>query len=406
MALGGGTWLTQNKVLPGSYIVFSSVPRASATLSDRGYAAAPFELSWGPEGTVFPVTSGEFQKNSKTIFGYAYDHPKMLPLREIFTHATTVYCYRLGTGAVKANNTLATAKYGGVRGNDITIVVAANVDEEELWDVTTYVDGVAADTQTVADAEALVSNDWVDFKTDATLEASAGMPLTSGADATTINGEAHQAFLDKIEPYAYNALCCPSSDPTTVRLYQQFCSRVRDEVGSKFQLVAWQPTTADYEGIIGVWNSVTHSTISDVPTHSLVYWVAGAQAGCAVNKSLTNFKYDGELTINTDYTQAELEAAIKAGKFISTMSTGTPECWRTSTPCSPCLTPRERFSRATRPSGCVTRLPMMWRSCSAKSIWAPCPMMPLAAPLCGVTSPSSSSSSMTSVLWRTLTRRL
>lgn len=94
--------------------------------------------------------------------------------------------------------------------------------------------GVAADTQTVADAEALVSNDWVDFKTDATLEASAGMPLTSGADATTINGEAHQAFLDKIEPYAYNALCCPSSDPTTVRLYQQFCARVRDEVGSKF----------------------------------------------------------------------------------------------------------------------------------------------------------------------------
>ena len=53
-----------------------------------------------------------------------------------------------------------------------------------------------------------------------------------------------------------------------------------------------------------------------MPTHSLVYWVAGAQAGCAVNKSLTNFKYDGELTINTDYTQAELEAAIKAGKFI------------------------------------------------------------------------------------------
>lgn len=316
MALGGGTWQTQNKVLPGYYVNFSSVPRASATLSDRGYAAAPFELSWGPEGEVFPVTSGEFQKNSKVIFGYAYDHPKMLPLREIFTHATTVYCYRLGSGAVKASNTLATAKYGGVRGNDITIVVAANVDDEDLWDVTTYVDGVAADTQTVADADELVSNDWVDFKTTATLEASAGMPLTNGADATTITGEAHQAFLDKIEPYAYNALCCPASDATTVRLYQQFCSRVRDEVGSKFQLVAWQPSTADYEGIIGVWNTVTHPTIANVPTHSLVYWVAGAEAGCAVNKSLTNFKYDGELTINTDYTQAELEAALKAGKFI------------------------------------------------------------------------------------------
>ncbi len=79
MALGGGTWQTQNKVLPGYYVNFSSVPRASAALSDRGFAAAPFELNWGPEGEVFAVTSGEFQKNSKTIFGYAYDHPKMLP---------------------------------------------------------------------------------------------------------------------------------------------------------------------------------------------------------------------------------------------------------------------------------------------------------------------------------------
>lgn len=82
MALGGGNWLTQNKVLPGSYINFSSVAKASATLSDRGYAAAPFVLSWGPEGEVFPVTSGEFQKNSKAIFGYGYDHPKLLALRE------------------------------------------------------------------------------------------------------------------------------------------------------------------------------------------------------------------------------------------------------------------------------------------------------------------------------------
>ena len=100
MALGGGTWLVQNKVLPGSYINFSSVAKASATLSDRGYAAAPFVLSWGPENEVFAVTSGEFQKNSKAIFGYSYDHPKMLALREIFLHATTVYCYRLGLGAV------------------------------------------------------------------------------------------------------------------------------------------------------------------------------------------------------------------------------------------------------------------------------------------------------------------
>lgn len=315
MALGGGAWQVQNKVLPGSYINFSSVAKASATLSDRGYAAAPFVLSWGPEDEVFAVTSGEFQKNSKAIFGYSYDHPKMLALREIFLHATTVYCYRLGLGAKAASCALASAKYPGIRGNDISIVVAINVDDESLWDVTTYLDGIAQDTQTVAAADDLTGNNYVNFKKGATLEATAGMPLTGGEDVANITGDSHQAFLDKIEAYAFNALCCPAADPTIVKLYAAYTQRVRDEVGAKFQLVAWEPSTVDYEGVIGVWNEAVHPSVA-VDAHAVVYWVTGAQAGVAVNKSLTNAKYDGELILNTDLTQAELTAAIKAGKFV------------------------------------------------------------------------------------------
>ena len=315
MALGGGTWLVQNKVLPGSYINFSSVAKASATLSDRGYAAAPFVLSWGPENEVFAVTSWEFQKNSKAIFGYSYDHPKMLALREIFLHATTVYCYRLGLGAKKAACALATAKYPGVRGNDLSIVIAVNVDDPDAFDVGTYLDGIQVDLQTVTKAEDLTGNDYVDFKKDLTLEATAGAPLTGGEDVANITGDSHQAFLDKIEAYAFNAMCCPAADPIIVKLYAAYCQRVRDEVGAKFQLIAWKPSTVDYEGVIGVWNSATHPSM-DVEEHAVVYWATGAHAGVAVNKSLTNAKYDGELTLNTDYKQAELTAALKAGKFM------------------------------------------------------------------------------------------
>lgn len=316
MAFGGGTWLTQNKVLPGSYINFSSVTKASATLSDRGYAAAPFVLSWGPENEVFAVTSGEFQKNSKAIFGYAYDHPKMLALREIFLHATTVYCYRLGSGGDKATNTFATAKYPGARGNDLSVVIAANVDNTALWDVSTYLDGMCIDTQTVATAAELAANDFVSFKAEAELAATAGTPLNGGTDVESITGDAHQGFLDKIEAFAFNVLCCPAADPTIVKLYAAYTKRMRDEVGAKFQLVAWQPASVDYEGVVGVWNSASHSTVPSVEEHSIVYWAAGAHAGVAVNKSLTNTKYDGELILNTDFTQAELEAAVKAGKFL------------------------------------------------------------------------------------------
>lgn len=315
MAHGGGTWLTQNKVMPGTYINFTSLAKASAALSDRGIAAAPFALNWGPEGTIFEVTSGDFQKNSKTIFGYGYNAPEMLALREIFCHATKVYCYRLGKGGVKATCTYGTAKYPGTRGNDITLVIAKNVDNQDAYDVSTYVGGSFFELQTVESSADLVDNDFVVFKKNANLADTAGMPFAGGANAESISGDDHQAFLDAVESYSYNALCCPVADVTTVSLYAQFTKRVRDDLGAKFQLIAWQPS-ADYEGVIGVWNEATHATISDVEKHALVYWATGAQAGVAVNSSLTNSIYDGELIVDVEYTQAELEACIKAGKFM------------------------------------------------------------------------------------------
>lgn len=316
MALGGGSWLTQNKVLPGSYINFASLAKASAALSDRGVAAAPFVLSWGPEGTVFEVTAADFQKNSKSIFGYGYDAPEMLALREIFCNATKVYCYRLGT-STKASNTFATAKYGGKRGNALTIKIAADVDNTGYYIVSTLLDGIAVDEQRAKTAADLVANDFVTFKTGATLGNTAGAPLENGADCASITGEHYQAFLDAVESYSFNTLCCPvnpkdTSTKSTVALFANFTKRMREDVGAKFQLCTIKPET-DSEGVIGVWND---ATANGAETDALVYWVAGAQAAVAVNKSLTNSKYNGELTIDTNYTQAALEAAIKAGKFM------------------------------------------------------------------------------------------
>ena len=82
MALGGGTFVVQNKKLPGAYINFVSAASASATLSERGIATMPLELDWGVEGEVFEVTNEDFQKNSLKLFGYAFDSPKMLGLNE------------------------------------------------------------------------------------------------------------------------------------------------------------------------------------------------------------------------------------------------------------------------------------------------------------------------------------
>lgn len=48
----------------------------------------------------------------------------------------------------------------------------------------------------------------------------------------------------------------------------------------------------------------------------MVYWTAGAAAGCAVNASNTNRLYNGEYAVDTTYKQSQLEDGIKAGKFL------------------------------------------------------------------------------------------
>lgn len=311
MALGGGSFTTQNKELPGAYINFVSAASASAALSDRGIATMPLELDWGKEGEVFEVTSGDFQKNSLKVFGYAYDDPKMKGLRDLFIGAKTLYAYRLNGGGTKATNTFATALYGGTRGNDLKIVIQANADDSAKFDVITYLGTVKVDSQTVAKASELVANDYVTFKADATLAVTASTPLSGGTNGT-VDGTAHQTYLDKIESYTYNAMGAVVTDETTKKLYVAFNKRLRDELGIKFQLVVYK-NAADFMGTISVKNKVTDDGWSEA---SLVYWVTGIQAGCEVNKSCQNKKYDGEFTVDTDYTQTELKQAIKNGEFV------------------------------------------------------------------------------------------
>lgn len=311
MALGGGSFTTQNKELPGAYINFVSMASASATLSDRGIATMPLEMDWGVEGEIFEVTNADFQKNSMKIFGYPYGHVKLKGLRDLFIGARTLYAYRLNGGGEKAANEFATAKYAGIRGNDLKIVIQANADVAEMYDVITYLDTSKVDSQTVASAADLVANDYVTFKTDAVITVTISTPLTGGTNGT-VDGTAYQNYADLIESYTYNTMGIVTTDETTKKLFVSFNKRMRDEMGIKFQLVVYN-MPADYMGVINVKNKVADEECSEA---SLVYWVTGAEAGCEVNKSCQNKKYDGEFTVNTKYTQTELAAAIKAGEFV------------------------------------------------------------------------------------------
>lgn len=304
MALGGGTYTTQNKTLPGAYFQFISKATATASLSGRGVAAMALEMDWGKDDAIITVEAGDFQKNSLKIFGYDYASEKLKDVREVFLHANTLHVYKLTSGGTKASNTFATALHGGVRGNDLKVVIQQDVDDESKFVVSLYLGTTKVDEQTVAAASELVANDFVEWKEDVVLEVTAGAALEGGTN-NTVDATAHQTFLNKIESYPdVNAIGYAGSDDAVKALYIAFAKRMRDEVGIKLQAVVFNKA-ADSIAAVNVKNQA-----------DLVPWVLGVIAGTAVNKSATNMKYDGECVVNTSYTQKELETAIKEGEFV------------------------------------------------------------------------------------------
>ncbi len=309
MALGGGIFTTQNKVLPGAYINFVSASRVNDGLPERGVAALPLELDWGADGEIITVTSENLNDDSMALFGYPAGHEKMKGIRDLMKGASTAYLYKLNTGGAKASNTIATALYTGTRGNALKTSVQANElsgKESPVYDVCTYIDDKLVDMQTVKAASELVPNNFVTFKTEVSLSLTAGTALTGGENGTVTNDN-YQTFLDKLESYAVNVVGCLASDDSIKGLFAAYTRRMRDEVGVKMQCVLHKYEKANYEGVISVENNTDSS---------LVYWVTGAEAGCSVNASLMNRTYDGEYTADTNYTQAQLEAGLKAGKFM------------------------------------------------------------------------------------------
>jgi hypothetical protein len=317
MALGGGVFITQNKVLPGSYINFVSASRATATLADRGVAAMPITIPWGVDGEIFTVTNEEFQKDSLKIFGYPYTAPELKGLRDLFINIKEGHFFKINSGGAKASNTYCTAKYAGTRGNQIQTVIAENEASTELnplFDVATYFDGILVDEQLgIEKAADLQNNDFCDWKSAATLAVTAGVTCTNGSDGSTLDAN-YQTFLDKLEAYTFNAVGTTSTNETIKGLFANWTKRMRDEVGVKFQCVLYRYASADFEGVISVENKLVGEESNE--TASLVYWVTGAEAGCEVNKSLTNATYTGEYAVDVDYTQKQLEDGIKAGKLM------------------------------------------------------------------------------------------
>lgn len=311
------------KTRPGTYINFKSERADTVGTSERGTAIIPLmKPAYGPAGSYIELTNaGPDAAYAKLGFS-VYDsdtNRQMLLIREAFKNASKVLVYivKEGTKATATNEATptltATAKYGGSRGNALTVTVAAN--PVAGFDVTVSLAGNTVafyeGLSTVAD---LIDQncEYITFTGSGELAAIAAMNLTGGTDATPQNSDV-TAFLDTLEGVKFNTVAIPTTDSSLQAAIKTKIKYLRESMGRGVQAVV-PDFAADYEGIISVKNgySIDDDNLSAAEACA---WVAGATAGASYTESLTYKTVDGATGLNPALTHEEYVDAINKGHF-------------------------------------------------------------------------------------------
>lgn len=323
------------RVRPGTYINVDGTASDSVQYGTRGIVLVPLaDLGWGTDGSIVTVT-----KDNLAVYNPELGDAPMniLMVNEALKGAATVKAYIInkGTKASKtvglqaasgddpAINLVATAKCGGLKGNDLKIKSAVNTDNK--FDVTVYLGSETVeeftDLTTAADLIA-AGSEYIDFTctTPATaLVAFASGSLTGGTAGTVSNTDI-TAMLDAVEGIVWNTMAFPFTDAALQTAAISKIEYLRDTIGKSVQAVLPNATTsaANYEGIINLINSVQLEDGTQLTVAQATAFVAAVTAGADETQSNTYASYPGADAIVGAKTNEEIETAIKNGQMCFT----------------------------------------------------------------------------------------
>nr|WP_319488476.1 phage tail sheath N-terminal beta-sandwich domain-containing protein [uncultured Caproiciproducens sp.] len=293
-------------ILPGTNVEVVAGERAAAA-SVTGVVTIPLMLSWGD--ILTKIYKGD---DALTKLGYKLSDVKMKLVNEVMNYADELLLYRLNTGE-KATGTLAagitvTAKYGGIRGNDLKVTVTAS---DTNWIIKTFLDTAEIDSQIVADESNFVANDFITIIGSGTL-ASATVILTGGADGTEDAG-AIDAYLTEIEKHDYNVLAYTGTDSAEIAKIITFTNE--QVANDKDACAVVSGTSANnkfiYNSTIGGVNAAYSLSAPEAAAT-----MAGIIAKQGIAGSCTYFDVIGWTDVATRLTKAQQEARTQVGEML------------------------------------------------------------------------------------------
>ncbi|GAK11398.1 LOW QUALITY PROTEIN: phage-like element PBSX protein XkdK [Geomicrobium sp. JCM 19039] len=335
--MNGGTFAPGvEKERAGIYFRFTSAANDRLSVGERGTVALPLELSWGAPKTFVEINGPD---DVLKKYGLSVNDSSVLLLKEAMKRSQTVLAYRVNEGSKaetvigessggggsdgddeeegasgQSNGLRAVAKFGGMKGNDIQIRVSENVLDSELFDVTTYLNNVAVNRQSVRRSSELQDNDWVSFEGSGRLQETAGTNLSGGTNSEARTWD-YTDFLSAAEHVSYDTIGLPVDDEDQLKTtFVSFVKRMRDETGIKITGVL-PNFDGDHEGIINVTSSVELAE-RKLNVAETVAWVAGASAGATINQSLTFVDYEGAIGVNEDLDDDEIKERLRNGEFL------------------------------------------------------------------------------------------
>ena len=325
-----GTFIAQNKIRPGAYMVFKSAASANLTSGTRGIVALPMYLAWGESENLITVTASDFVNGrALKMLGLNPTDAAALPLREVFKNAGTALVCRLNQSPVKATATASidgkdvtlTAVHGGTFGNSITVSCVLNTVMNVLELITT-ISGTEVDRQVVTKLSSYVNNGWFELSysgsDDPDFDAFAGVTLAAGTDGTTASASDYQAFIAKCSNAIWNVMAVTTREASVPQLVKTYIEDLRENAGKKVQAVVFNYPAADYEGIISVDQGYK---IGDeiVDVENFIAYVAGATAGATLVESNTYKVVEGATDIIGAKTATEIENGLQNGKLMLSM---------------------------------------------------------------------------------------
>lgn len=326
----GGTWIAQNKVRPGAYINFVSVPKAVGTLGERGTVAIGLPMTWGPRGSIIKVTGNELLTGDSIpkIGCSAVDTEESLIYRVALSGAFTALLYRTDKAGTKATATIQAnsadvltinAKYDGTSGNKITVVISEDTKQAGNNIVQVLFNNLLKEEFSVGVISALedLESQYVDFvvkNPSASVPKTAGTPLAGGTNGEN-DPSSYPNFWKLLNTENFQCLAMYDKTSSVAPLIKDMVEIWREKRGKKVQAVVYDYETADYEGIISV-NQGFKTETETVDETMFMLWAASQTAGAEVNESLTAAVVEGAVQIINPIDEDEIADALKVGKFV------------------------------------------------------------------------------------------